>query len=436
MQLDIWGGAGEHGRSSYYLLHNDCRVLLDCGVKKTGSGEYPLIDPAQAARLDAVFLSHAHEDHSVALPLLIKHGYRGPVWTTRATAQQIGAYFSSWSGYVKGQGAELPYEEEHIAALQFAYLEDAGPPGTWIDAAPSVRVCWGRSGHLLGSVWLLLELDGERVFFSGDYTSESLLLAADGPERLPEEHGVQPPIQLSLIDAAYGLDEEAQAVKLDRLAERISLTLTGGGSVLLPVPTFGRGQDLLVWASEQFPDTALNAEREVVDALAQMLDAPEWLWDGARERILRCLVHPHLTVIDNEDQRSQAFAPDRAGLYLTSDGMLQSPRAQAYYRRLTASGHGCVILTGHLAEGSFGQRLLMQPPGDADAPTGSIEAVKLRYKVHQGAGDVRRMLRAFGGGVTVPVHTGTKAIDALCAMLETEGFTGLRSLQPGDQLCL
>ncbi|VTR36305.1 Ribonuclease TTHA0252 [Actinobacillus pleuropneumoniae] len=73
----MWGGAGEHGRSAYLLSGSQVHLLLDCGVKKEGAGDYPLIQQEQVPKLDAVFLSHAHEDHSVAIPLLYRLGYEG-----------------------------------------------------------------------------------------------------------------------------------------------------------------------------------------------------------------------------------------------------------------------------------------------------------------------------------------------------------------------
>lgn len=425
MQLDIWGGAGEHGRSCYFIHNEHARVLLDCGVKKTGAGQYPLLSASVIPQLDAVFLSHAHEDHSMALPLLYKFGYRGVVWTTRATAEQLTAYFDSWKKYVRGQSAELPYDEEHIQAIRFAFLEEAGGPGEWIEAAPSVKVCWGRSGHLVGAVWLLLELAGKRVFFSGDYSSESVLLASDGVERLPCEP-VRREIDLSIVDAAYGMDAEGQTAKLAQLADRVGQVLSLGGSALFPVPAFGRGQDMLVWARERFPAVPLVVERDLLQGFEQMLRQPEWLRAEAAERIRRCLDDPRLIVVEGDDQRELAFAAGRGGLYFTGDGMMQSDRAQWYYRKLAAQGGGCVILTGHLAEGSFGQRLLAAGPAERDCAV-----LACRYKVHQGIADVRRMLEAIGRRLAVPVHASREATDDLCAALTGEGFTGLHPLGPG-----
>lgn len=127
-KLTIWGGAGEHGRSSYLLQGKESCILLDCGVKKEGKGEYPLLDAAVIPQLQAVFLSHAHEDHSMALPLLYKYGYKGKVWTTRDTFRQLPGYFEAWSRYTAAESAGLPYGDEDKQAMEFMFLdEQAGP---------------------------------------------------------------------------------------------------------------------------------------------------------------------------------------------------------------------------------------------------------------------------------------------------------------------
>jgi Cft2 family RNA processing exonuclease len=223
-KLTIWGGAGEHGRSSYLLSGGGFRLLLDCGVKKGGAGEYPLIGPGQAAMLDTVLLSHAHEDHSVALPLLYAQGYSGEVWTTRETRAQLEPYFRSWRSSVSREGHELPYTEADEQAIRYRYLEEGGASLSWFELIPGVQVMWGRSGHLAGSVWFLITAEGRSIFYSGDYTAESRLLEADSPGEAIEAAGGIPHLEqrlrvwsygqrldLAVADAAYGQAEAAGA---------------------------------------------------------------------------------------------------------------------------------------------------------------------------------------------------------------------------------
>ena len=187
MELKIWGGAGEHGRSCYVLTGEQHRIMLDCGVKKVGTGQYPLLDVNLIPKLTAVFLSHAHEDHSMALPLLYKHGYQGEIWTTKPTVSQLELYFANWGKYVAGRDGELPYGPKHISALRFRILEEAVWTGQWLQLDDGLTLQWGRSGHMLGSVWFRIQMEGQQLFFSGDFSRESALLAADDPGKLLPE---------------------------------------------------------------------------------------------------------------------------------------------------------------------------------------------------------------------------------------------------------
>ncbi|MFD0679210.1 MULTISPECIES: MBL fold metallo-hydrolase [unclassified Paenibacillus] len=456
MQATVWGGAGEHGRSCYLIEHQGTRVLLDCGVKKEGEGEYPLIDPLLISKLDAVFLSHAHEDHSMAIPMLYQMGYQGKVWTTRATSRQLPAYFTAWKQYVASQQAKLPYEDEHIEAIDYAYIDEAASACEWLVITPALRVCWGRSGHLAGSIWLLLDIEGSVVFFSGDYTTESSLLAVDWPELPSLDQGlpdgadrdrksvtdVQGGIQLSIIDAAYGTDAEAQAEKLDKLQHLIQAALAEGGMVLLPVPVYGRGQELLLWASEAFPDTRLIVEKEIAQAFEQLLQEPDWLQEEAVGRIAQFLKDPKVVVVETKEQREQAAAAASSSLVFTNDGMMQSAKSQWYYEHLSQQGRGSVILTGHLAKGSFAKQLLQaaqtkMQETDAGLGEGKRAVVPvhfLRFKVHQGVSDVRAMLDAINSEQTLLVHANKQITDAVCVQLEMSGYRNIYSLTAGDTL--
>lgn len=92
----------------------------------------------------------------------------------------------------------------------------------------------------------LPQWEGKRIYFSGDYTEESQLLAVDRPQALflsgPEAGRGQGEADLAIIDAAYGADPEEQHVKLLQLETVIRDTLEGGGCVLPPMPLQGRGQ--------------------------------------------------------------------------------------------------------------------------------------------------------------------------------------------------
>ncbi|WP_246098415.1 MBL fold metallo-hydrolase [Saccharibacillus brassicae] len=439
MKLQVWGGAGEHGRSCYRIVGERCRLLLDCGVKKEERGLYPLLEPAEIPQLTAAFLSHAHEDHAMALPLLYKHGYAGEIWTTRATVRQLRKGFDGWKRFVASRGGLLPYEQEHIDAMKFRFLEDYAPPRQAFDWVPApgeepIRLMWGRTGHLAGSVWLRIEAEGKRVFFSGDYSRESALLEADSPESPEEKSGLSTRISdLSIVDNAYGTDDEPQASKLERLRTSILSVLERGGRTLLPLPAFGRSQDLLIWACRYLSPYPIVVERIIWQGLMDLLDDPLWLRAGSAESIRRltqdCV--NRLILVDSEEERADALRREGPCLILAPDGMLESAVSQRYLEHLAPGADHLVVLTGHASRGTRARQLL-----DRQLPGVRCRVMHQFYKVHQGIGDVRLMLDEAPASSVVLVHAPDTDTHEVCRILRSEGRTGLFSLTPGMEIVI
>ncbi|MCG7386218.1 MBL fold metallo-hydrolase [Paenibacillus sp. ACRRY] len=498
IKLNVWGGAGEHGRSAYLLSGDRNHILMDCGVKKEGAGAYPLIQPELVSTLDAVLLSHAHEDHSVAIPLLYKMGYQGEVWTTRETREQLDTYFRAWRSNLERAGYDLPYDEADVESIRYRYLEDQAKSGIWFEMIPGLHVLWGRSGHLAGSVWFALEMEGKRIFYSGDYTSESMLLQEDcaaealrlaslfrgrghkssrmthsqlsqgmavsdgiqlagepmaelsiatGNSGISEvsltpsltKSSLNQPMDLAIVDAAYGTDRETQAEKLEQLDHAIRQTIARGGKVLLPMPSVGRGQEIILWAQERFPGVPMSIEQGLVDGMKQLLRVPYWLREQGTHTqgpltgaIKRFLNGRYWNMPKSQEERERLLNQHGASLWFIPDGMMQSSLARWYYSQLAESGENLILLTGHAAVGTFAQQLAQNP-----AEHGACEVQKIRYKVHQGWLDVERMLQRVPARHTVLVHADKAETDRLREGLlknspspEAEVY----SLSPGDEL--
>ncbi|SCY60464.1 Beta-Casp domain-containing protein [Paenibacillus polysaccharolyticus] len=487
IKLNVWGGAGEHGRSAYLLSGSRYRLLLDCGVKKEGNGEYPLIEPEIVPQLDAVLLSHAHEDHSVAIPLLYKLGYTGEVWTTRETKEQLTTYFRSWRNNMERAGQSLPYDEVDEKQIRYRFLEDEAEREYWFELLPGVSVMWGRTGHLAGSVWFGLEMEDKRILYSGDYTLESILLQADdvadgfrqadlkrqrlkevmpvasvagGAQRLswssnasvtssrqaveyaPLEVQMESVIRLDLaiIDAAYGTDRDAQADKLQQLESAIQNALHQGGKVLLPMPAVGRGQELILWAQQRFADIPLIVEQRLVDGMKQLHRASFWLRELEGEVTESAPAHRIATFLSGEGWESVSTTEERttllekyeASLWFIPDGMMQSPLARWYYGMWAPEMQNLILLTGHTSTGTFAHQLL-----ENSEQYGTCRVEKVRYKVHQGWNDVERMLNRVSARHNVLVHTDIAETERLRQGLlvgQSRSGTDIDLLSPGDEL--
>src|SRR3990167_8554876 len=108
MQLTFWGGAGQVTGSLHLLEAAGARIALDAGLfqgRRKEAAEQNRELPFDARRLDAVVLSHAHMDHSGRLPLLTRHGFRGPIYATPAT-RDLCAVMLPDSAQIQEQDAE------------------------------------------------------------------------------------------------------------------------------------------------------------------------------------------------------------------------------------------------------------------------------------------------------------------------------------------
>src|SRR5437868_5054908 len=92
MQLEFFGAAGEVTGSCHIVRAGGHQLLLDCGMvqgDRDAAARNRLPFPFEPTRIDAVVLSHAHVDHCGRLPLLVKRGYRGPIYTNPACADLV-----------------------------------------------------------------------------------------------------------------------------------------------------------------------------------------------------------------------------------------------------------------------------------------------------------------------------------------------------------
>jgi metallo-beta-lactamase family protein len=251
IKLSFLGGAGTVTGSKYLVENAGHRILIDCGLFQGFKALrlknwVPL--PINPRSIDAVILSHAHLDHSGYLPLLIKHGFTGPVLCSHATAdlcaillpdaghlQEKDAEFANRHGFSKHKPALPLYTEEdarsvltHLTLMPFD--EEETLPG---GAMFRLR----RAGHIMGAASIQLNWAGTNIVFSGDlgrYDDATMVDPA------PVEHA-----DYLLVESTYGNRRHDQVEPADILDDIISKTVHRGGSVIIPAFAVGRAQSLL-----------------------------------------------------------------------------------------------------------------------------------------------------------------------------------------------
>jgi len=273
VKLTSFGAADGVTGSKHLVEVGGSRILLDCGLFQglklhRERNWQPL--PIDLHSIDAVVLSHAHLDHSGWLPVLVKHGYRGPIFTNTAT-RDLCAVLLADSAHLQEEDARRANRygsASHTPALPLYTKADAARAVQRISALPSgrgaevgrVQIGFTPVGHLLGASAVTLTIGRERIVYSGDLgRSNDLLLPAPQAVRAAE---------VLLIEATYGNRTHPKEDVQVRLGEIIRRTIARGGSVLLPSFAVGRAQALLLVLQR------LRATGDIPHSLPIYLDSP------------------------------------------------------------------------------------------------------------------------------------------------------------------
>lgn len=315
MQVDLHGGFGEKGRTSVALRSASSHILLDVGIKVGASGPeyYPVIG-RELETIQALFLSHAHEDHVGALSWLLAEGYDGPIFMTEETRDEAPATLANYAD--PAQLEQFPFPRDRVELFK--------PGDTLTSGDLTIRT--GRSGHVVGGVWFAVGNGEETIVYSADILPDSSVFVMDP----------LPSCDLLILDASYGADPVSGASRADAIATWVADHATG---CLLPTPLFGRSLELLAVMPSRF---AIHASMR--QALTIQIAATEALYPKAVERLKQQLA----TAIDWHDGEPLPDCP-----LLADDGMGTAGPSATLIPLADATGYP-VLLTGHLPASSPG----------------------------------------------------------------------------------
>lgn len=343
MKLFIAGGTGEHGRNCFYVQGESICFLVDCGkMADTPKSPYPCLTLEQIQRLDAVFLTHSHADHTGALPWLVENHFHGTVIASKETLRQ------------------LPFSVEKRMAL-----DEICPGGRgWLQ---TLQISWGRSGHCAGSVWYHFSENEKTILFSGDYTEDTLVYACD-------------PIRgqyadLAVIDCAYGMDETSYETACARLVQKTENLLSAYKLLLFPVPKYGRGLEILELFARQKADKFYYADTLFLKNLSAQQAGDCWY----RPQKGKAAAEP--------------YSGQTQGIVFVSDPQLRSSTARNTAEQVLALG-GRAVMTGTLEKDSYSEALFR---------LGKMEL--LRYPVHLNYAQFCLLRDRNSFRLTIPYHS-------------------------------
>lgn len=312
MRVDLYGGFGEKGRTSVGIRGGGKRIVLDVGIKvgATGAEYYPAMDDEDISRLDAVFISHAHEDHIGGLGWLLYKGFRGRIFMTAETLAEAPDMLKQYGESSHLDAFPLADQAIHIFA-----------PGDRIDLDGMV-IETGRSGHVVGGVWFLVRVDEKRIVYTADIVPDSNVFVMDPI----------PACDFLIFDASYGDDPVSGRERSVAIQGWIA---DQEGAALLPVPISGKPLELMAILPDHF---AVHADMR--SAVLKQISASQALLPGMMDGLMIKMQRAQ----DWTDQQDFPPCP-----LLTFDGMGAAGPSVEAIRRAEELGVP-VLLTGHIPE--------------------------------------------------------------------------------------
>jgi metallo-beta-lactamase family protein len=257
--LTFCGAAGTVTGSRHLVSFGRRQVLLDCGefqglkdLRERNWADFPFA----AARIDAVVLSHAHIDHSGALPLLVKRGFRGPIYCTPGTADLLELLLRD-AAHLQEEEADFRNRHnrtKHAPALPLYTTADAEAALRQVEPrdfsaaftpADGATALFRRAGHIMGSATVELRFSaGGTLVFTGDLGRYGRPILRD-PEPVPQADTL-------LIESTYG-DRVHTGDPAADLERAVKDTAKKGGALVIPAFAVGRTQELL-WMLRDLED--------------------------------------------------------------------------------------------------------------------------------------------------------------------------------------
>lgn len=442
------GAAGTVTGSRFLVETGSIRVLVDAGLFQ-GQKELRLRNraawPVPPASLHAVVLTHAHIDHSGALPLLGRQGFRGAIHCTPATRDLCGlllpdsgklqeeeARYANRVGYSKhAPNAQPLYTEEDALAVlpQLSTLSY----GQQRRIAPGVSIRLHRAGHILGSATVELTVAGSRsirLLFSGD-------LGRYGAPILPDpEAGIA--ADALVVESTYSGKRHAEESPGAQLAAEVKGVIRSGGALVIPAFAVGRTQEVLFTLREleqrgEIPPIPVFVDSPMaVDATPIYLAHREDHDDDMIRRIAageEPLRPARLTFCRSPEQSKAINAVTGPCVILSASGMATGGRVLHHLKRRLPDPRNTVLLVGFQAVGTRGWSLqsgaaTLRMHGE-DVPVKARVATISGFSAHADEAEISRWLSSFPAQPrrTFLVHGEPVALAAAKARMDGLGWT-------------
>lgn len=461
MNITFLGGGNEIGASSAIVEIGSARILIDCGVRMSGEHRLPDLasisqtsKQAHAGQLDAVLLTHAHMDHSGALPVLHQHFPGVPVYATAPTRGLVEVLLRDSINIMRARAEseqELPlYSQPAVESL----LEKMIPVifGSPMEIGRSgVTATWFPAGHILGASSIGVEGVEQgrsiRVLFSGDIAVADQLTV---PGMLPPA-AFRPDVLV--IESTYGDRlHSPRELEEQRLIETVAGVIEQRGKLLIPAFAIGRAQEVALMLLKQFRAKKLASFPVWIDGMVKTVCGVYSQYPAHQTPYARRLIEKHgnpfFNIVDEIRQvaspaeREKVLSGDPC-VIIASSGMLTGGASAFYAQHLVNDERNGIAITGYQDEESPGRQLLALAEAETREVTVAGRTLEVKCGVekyalsaHADCNEISGLIEAINPREVVLVHGEGQSRESLRDLLRRQGsrYRAIHLPRTGDTL--
>jgi len=403
------GAAKEVGRSCIEICatgpEGPARILLDAGLKITEDREFFDDYPTEIDRpdeIDAVFLSHAHLDHTGALPFLNHMGLECPILCNSLTKEvaklllmdslKIELLEKHSSVYNKNNITRVMdlirpismYQKDHIKGIWYKFYD---------------------AGHIPGSTCIVLEINGKRILYTGDVNHIETNLLHGSNEKFNN-------IDIMICESTYGDREHPNRESEEkRFLDTIQRTIEDGGSVLVPAFAVGRAQEVLMMLSKRHFGVPIY-----LDGMAKKV-TKLYMQNGASLKDASALEKAWSGAIPIGGWQDRKEVVKQQAIIVTTSGMMDGGPVIEYARHHYFETKNLIVLTGYQAEGCNGRMLLEEGTLklNEDVVKVRCKVEKFDFSAHSGCAQLKTMIKNIKPKVLILQHGEEKSIKNLAS---------------------
>jgi len=380
MKLSFFGAAREVTGSCYLLEINGEKILIDCGLQQGQDEKDEQKLPFNANLIDYVVLTHAHIDHSGRLPLLVKDGFQGKIFATKATCdlisimlrdsahiQEMDAMWENKRGKRAGTNEAVPLYSIADTEETLKYLVPCSY-GEMVNICEGAKVNFIDAGHILGSASaeiFLSEADvSKKIVFSGDIGNTNQPIIRD-PQYIKQADYV-------VMESTYGdRNHEKSEDYTKDLADIINVTLKNGGNVVIPSFAVGRTQELLYFIREMkernlvtdVPNFPVYVDSPLSSEATKIYDGDlAGYADEAAIAVIKRGVNPltfkDLVLVETSDDSKAINSDLTPKVIISSSGMCEAGRIRHHLKHNLWRAECAIVFVGFQANGTLGKIIL------------------------------------------------------------------------------